>query len=139
MLHNGTTVIVKDRTLADKTAAEIKTAMSGVQLVYELAQETTIPIDPVTIKTLLGNNNIYADTGDSSVEYPADTRLYIEHLTAPDHDMIADSNIASGEFFMVGNSLYISTSAIAQGETIRVGTNCNQINLATALNNLAEA
>lgn len=133
----GTLSVYPSNTYTD--TAEFKTAMSGVQLVYELATEIVYELDPVTITTLLGNNNIYCNTGDTTAVYPADTKLYIQHLTQPDSDMIADSNIASGKFFMVGNSLYISTSAIAQGETIRVGTNCNQINLAQALNNLAEA
>lgn len=139
-LHIHASSYIAPSGLTDAGLSEFKSwlAEHNTQAFIPLATETIISIDPVIIKTLLGNNNIYADTGDSSVEYPADTRLYIEHLTAPDHDMVADSNIASGKFFMVGNSLYISTSAIAQGETIRPGTNCTLINLAQALNQLAE-
>ena len=45
-------------------------------------------------------------------------------------------NIANGKYFMVGNRLFLSTSAIAQGASIVVGTNCVESNLAEALNAL---
>ena len=45
----------------------------------------TIPVEPITyhltpyeIRTLLGNNNIWADTGDCSVTYSCDTKRYID-------------------------------------------------------------
>lgn len=46
-----------------------KQAMSGVQLVYELDTPQTYTLTATQISTLLGNNTIYADTGDISVEY----------------------------------------------------------------------
>lgn len=114
-----------------------RTPTTGAQVVYPLATPIEITIDPVTIKTLLGSNTIWMDAdGTIQCEYPADTKLYIDALTVPDDDMIADSNIASGKYFTVNNRLYISTSAIAQGEAIVVGTNCTQTDLATALNAL---
>lgn len=50
--------------------------------------------------------------------------------------MIANANIASNVYFMVGNSLYRSTAAIAQGATIAVGINCVALSFADALNAL---
>lgn len=103
------------------------------------------PIEPITyqltsqqITTLLGINNIWNDcNGNTDVEYKADTKLYIEQLTKPtEDDMTANANIASGKFFMVGNRLFLSTSAIASGDTINPGTNCTELSLADALNNL---
>lgn len=86
---------------------------------------------------MLGNNTIWADAGDTEVEYRADTKLYIERLTAPDSaDMIADANIVSGQYFMVGNSLYKATANIANGSAIVVGTNCTRVSLAQALNEI---
>jgi hypothetical protein len=38
--------------------------MSGVQLVYELATPTTVQLTPTEVRTLLNNNNIFADTGN---------------------------------------------------------------------------
>ena len=45
-------------------AATFKTAMSGVQLVYELATPIEVDLTPTQITTLSGANNIWADTGD---------------------------------------------------------------------------
>lgn len=41
-----------------------KTAMSGVQLVYELAEPQTYQLTPTMVKSLIGTNNVWADTGD---------------------------------------------------------------------------
>ena len=67
---------VRDPAYTDPAA--FKTAMSGVQLVYELATPNVYHLDPVTVKTLLGYNTIYTDCGPVSVDYPADTKLYID-------------------------------------------------------------
>ena len=69
-------VYVKDPAYTDATA--FKTAMNGVQLVYELATPRTIQLDPQTITTLVGVNNVWADSGDSEVEYYANAKLYID-------------------------------------------------------------
>ena len=50
------------------TASDFKTAMNGVQLVYELATPTEITLTPTQVTTLLGNNNIWANSGDVTVE-----------------------------------------------------------------------
>ena len=68
--------------------------------------------------------------------YPVNVFDYIDELTKPDADFIADANIASGKYFSVGNGLYLSTQAIAQGETIIPGTNCTAVSLADALNTI---
>ena len=41
-----------------------------------------ISITPQEVKTILGENNIFADTGDVSVEYRADIKLYISKVVA---------------------------------------------------------
>lgn len=51
------------------SASSFTTAMSGKYLTYELATPTTVQLTPTQIKTLLGNNNIFADSGDIEVEY----------------------------------------------------------------------
>ena len=136
--HSGTTdyLGITDNTYT--SPSDFKTSMSGVQLVYKLAQSQTVQLTPQEVKTLLGANNIYADTGNSTVQYRADTKLYIEKLTAPtEDDMIADHAISSGTFFMVGNNLYRATTAIASGATITVGTNATRLSLSDALNALS--
>ena len=111
--------------------------MNGVQLVYELAEPITIQLTPNQVNSLYGVNNLWADSGDTEVEYRADTKLFVERLTAPDSaDMIADANITSGKYFMVGNSLYKATANIANGSAIVVGTNCIRKSLSEALNEI---
>ncbi len=102
-----------------------------------LAEPLVIQLDPVTVTTLLGQNNVWADTGDSTVAYRADTKLYIQKINAPtDDDMIADAQIASGRYFIVGGNLYKSTTTIPAGDAITPGSNCILTNLADALNAL---
>ena len=124
--HSGTYI--------DATA--FKSAVTGQTFVYELAEPITIQLTPNQVNSLLGVNNIFADTGDCTVEYRADTKMYIERLTAPDADMIADANIVSGSYFMVGNTLYKATANIASGSAVIVGTNCTQKSLSEALNEI---
>jgi len=64
---------------ANDTAEQFKTAMSGVQLCYELATPTTIQCDPQTVQTLVGRNNVWGGDG-VSIDYYADTKLYIEKM-----------------------------------------------------------
>lgn len=60
-----------DASLSDKTAGEVKTALSGVQLVYELATPQVVQLTPTQVTTLLGQNNIWADSGEVEVTYLA--------------------------------------------------------------------
>lgn len=109
----------------------------GAQVVYRLADPSIYQLTPQEVTTLLGTNNIWADCGSVSVDYPADTKLYIQKINAPtDDDMTADSQIASGKYFIIGNNLYLSTTTIPAGDTIIPGTNCVKTDLAAALNAL---
>lgn len=56
----------------DAWCAENKPQMSWL-----LATPITYTLTPQEITSLLGANNLWADTGDSEVEYRADTKLYI--------------------------------------------------------------
>jgi hypothetical protein len=61
-------------------ADTFKTAMNGVQLVYELATPQTYNLTPTEVKTLLGINNIFADCGDADVEYVRDATSIINYI-----------------------------------------------------------
>lgn len=54
-----------------------KEAMNGVYLVYPMKTPQTFQLTPTEIKSMFGINNIYADCGNISVEYRADTSAYI--------------------------------------------------------------
>ena len=125
-------VFVKDLSYTD--AATFKAAMSGVMLCYKLATPQTIETTPTEMTTIKGQNNVWSDADSVTVEYVADPKLYISRLTEPDADMVADANIMSGSYFMVGNTLYLATANIASGATIVPGVNCTKTNLASALN-----
>ena len=54
-------------------------ATHPLQIVYPLANPIVYQLTTAEVRTLLGQNNIWADTGDIlSVDYPADTKLYID-------------------------------------------------------------
>lgn len=55
--------------------------LQGIKVYYEIANYLTYQLTPEEVKTLLGVNNIYSDTGDVSVKYRADIPLYIEKIT----------------------------------------------------------
>ena len=52
-------------------------ADNPTKLVYELATPIAYQLTPQEVRTLLGDNNIWADTGDSTVTYKADIQRYI--------------------------------------------------------------
>lgn len=60
-----------------------KTAMAGQKLVYELATPITIDLpDGEPITTAIGTNNIYADSGDTTVEFKESINKKIASLQA---------------------------------------------------------
>ena len=75
-------VYVKDSSY-NGDAVAFKAAMSGVQLVYELAEPLTYTFTDLTqLTTVLGTNNIWVDCGQTTAEYRADTKLYIDKKLA---------------------------------------------------------
>lgn len=72
-------LVASDTRFVGKTAAQIQALLEGVQFVYRLATPAApIPLTAETVKTLLGQNNIFADTGDvAELVYHADVSLYI--------------------------------------------------------------
>lgn len=58
--------------------AEGTTPSTGAQVVYNLAEPVEYQLTPQEVTTLLGTNNIWADSGNIlELEYTADTKLYI--------------------------------------------------------------
>ena len=61
-IHTNNTIWARD---TDYTVAtDFQNAMLGHYAVYELATPTTIQLDSKQIQSIIGTNNIYADTGD---------------------------------------------------------------------------
>lgn len=57
-------------------AQTFKTAMSGVQLCYELSTPTTYQLTPTEVALLKGNNNVWSD-GDVTLEYGQDPNVIV--------------------------------------------------------------
>lgn len=134
--YGGGVVFFRDTRFIGYTSAQIKTAVSGYMLVYKLATPLTYQLTAQQMTAVLsGTNCVWSDTGNTTVNYPADTKSYIEQLTQPaEDDMTANSTIANGKFFMVGNNLYRATTTISNGSQIIPGTNATALSLADALN-----
>ena len=81
---------------ADVTA--INTAFSSTPLVVvaELATSATYQLTPHEVNTLLGDNNIWADTGDTAVEYRQDPTLALAEKYEKPSGGISKSDLASG-------------------------------------------
>lgn len=52
-------------------------AGTPVTVAYKIATPTEIQLTPQEVRTLLRVNNVWSDAGSMAVEYPADTKLYI--------------------------------------------------------------
>ena len=74
-------IFIRDSNYAEawnnNTPNDFKDTLNGVQVSYVLTTPQTYQLTPTEVKTLLGLNNIWADTGDTSLTYRADPTLYI--------------------------------------------------------------
>jgi len=116
-------------------------AENHVTIVYPIATKLTYQITAQQVTTLLGQNNIWADTGGVSVTYRADPELYSAERLLEVKSMIAGveaeykatRNYTSGDLFVVGSTLYRATASIANGGTITPGSNCAATTVADEL------
>ena len=73
-------ILINDSRYTDKDT--FKAAMNGVQLVFELATPVEYTLYSFDIDSLYGENNVWTDVGPVSVDYYADTKLYIDKQVA---------------------------------------------------------
>ena len=119
------------------------TAMSGVQLVYPLATPVSVTLDANTMSLLLGENNLWSDTGDIlNLTYPVESKSFIDKqiaesqiktrqmMTVVTDQMIAPDNLSTNDIVVVNDELYKATANITSGEEMTVGTNVIKITLA---------
>ena len=69
---------VRDDNYSD--AAAFKTAMANVDFTYELATPQFYQLTAQQVKSLLGVNNVWADTGDVDVHYVRDLTITIDDI-----------------------------------------------------------
>jgi hypothetical protein len=105
------------------TGAEV-VDLGGTGTVYTLS----VP----TIKTMLGENNIWADTGEiEELAYRADIGLYLVEALNPIKELIANredtmeatKNYVTGDYIIVGNTFYKVLTSIANGTSLTVNGN----------------
>lgn len=78
MLKLANQLYVRDNAYSDATT--FKSSLSGQQFAYELATPVVIQLTPTEVRTLLGENNIYANSGDVEVAYFTDKANEIADL-----------------------------------------------------------
>lgn len=81
--HYNSVIRIQNPQYYGYTGAQWKTALSGVQAVYPLGTPIVYNLTPVEIRTLAGQNTIWADTGDVTVKYATtDTKAFIDKYIA---------------------------------------------------------
>lgn len=81
-------VVIRDDAHAEDTVEQFSTAMSGVQLVYELATPLEYTFAPTEIRTLLGYNAIWSDSGAIDLDYPVSLPDAINEIVEPIEDVL---------------------------------------------------
>lgn len=109
--------------------------------VAKLHENYTYQLSPLqVIQTLVGSNNIWANTGDISITYGGylDTiRASIQNLIAciapSENDNTASQSYAQGAFFFRSGDFCKAKTAIASGASFTLGTNYEVTTVAAAI------
>lgn len=141
LIANGN-VYIRDTSYSDATA--FKNSLSNQVFVFPLATPVTYQLTPAQVSTLLGLNNIFADTGDISLSYftqnanaindiaESNTRTAL-NTDVPKTDLTdifvtgtknnTGSTIAAGTYFYVNGQLALCKSAISANADLTLNTN----------------
>ena len=104
------------------------TAGTPVEICYRLATPTTYQITPQQIATLFGDNAIWADTGDTTVQYYADTKTYVDGSTptVPVTDVqINGTSVVSGGVANVPEARIGSYGVVSIASSSQIGVGSN--------------
>lgn len=66
--------------IADVDAWKTYLASNNLEMAYKVYAPTEIDLTPTEVKSLLGDNNVWSDSGTVEVEYRADTSLVINKI-----------------------------------------------------------
>ena len=67
--YGSTAIFARIDSQDGKTGAEFKTYVTGMKVLFELNTPYDIQLDSITLQALLNENNIWCDTGDTSVKF----------------------------------------------------------------------
>ena len=112
-----------------RTAGESFIQNGDVQFVYPITPTVITGLTPETISLLLGENNVWSDTGDVALSYfnnsTAEAITDVKQMIAStETSMTATRNYTSGSLIIVGPALLKATSNISSGASLVLGTNC---------------
>ena len=151
VIHNNDHVYANVTDYKSYLAAQYA-AGTPVQFCYKLATPITYQCTPQEVRTLLGVNNIWADAGDSTVEYYTNNEMYgdlreqidttaaiiLGDFATVEASTTASQAYAVGDYLTYDGYLYKVTVAIASGGTIVVsgaGANVEQTNVGKEIKN----
>lgn len=77
-VRSHTTIIYYSENTKTDTVSQLIEKLGTIQICYPLATPITLNLSPVEIRSLFGDNNVFADTGNTSVTYLADVQKYID-------------------------------------------------------------
>lgn len=129
------------------TEVDAQAYMEDIQIVYPIPNPIHYPLTPTEIRTLLGVNNIFADCGNTSVEYlMSDVSWYVEKklrafqsiLAGVEDSSTASKNYSANTYLVFNDDIYRVTKAITAGETIEEGVNVTKTTVAEQLLALAQ-
>lgn len=67
--YNYPFLYICNEAFAGNTGEQVKSAMNGVQLVYELATPQTYQLTPQQVNTLVGTNSVWSEQGNIELSY----------------------------------------------------------------------
>ena len=106
----GYYIRIYDSNYANSSTAEFKAAMSGVKVLYKLQKPTTSTVTPNELKTLSGNNYVWSTNHNISVEYPKDTKEYVD-------EQVVNVNVPVQDVQIDGSSILNNGIASIPGAT----------------------
>lgn len=110
----GTAIWIKDTEFNDYTSTQVKTALSGIYFIYELATPTTSQKEPYTEEQMCNNwgfeyiNDAEYDEGNRSVQIPVGHETIYDHNIAPAlYNLISILPTTNGDYLLnVNNGVY---------------------------------
>ena len=129
-----------------------------IEACYPLATPLTYQLTPTEIKALLGENNVWADTGKINVTYwkktgegtadaienasdnakLGDTQTREMITQSSESAMTASKNYTAGNLIIINDKLLRATTNIATNGAITIGTNAEEVDLDTVIAEKAE-
>lgn len=114
--------------------AEGTTPTTGAQVVYKLASPQTVQLSPSQMQTLLGENHIWANTGDVTLTLRtgAGKMAYQDGISLGNVEtsMTVTRDYPTDTVIVIGNDIIKTTEAVSAGDTLAIGTNCTTATIA---------